>query len=231
MSNEILNWEEIFKHEEKFKTQSPTKWAFIENFISKELYDMLYETYPKFDDSWKKEDSYDKSAYRKYWGPENEDKNIIEEKDSQYSESWNKLVKYLHSEEFISNIRKFSGVPVTKIKKFQFSLIKQNGFQLPHIHDKGPSTLIFMIYFSKNWKMGDPGGTYVGTKEEESELVFEPYNLDNSVMIFHDGPFAAHGVRRITKDVERRGIQVYLEAYSSESGWSEYKKEQELIEL
>ena len=229
--NEILNWKEIFKQEEKFKTQSPAKWAFIENFISKDLYNELYETYPKFDDTWKKEDSYDKSAYRKFWGPETEDRNIIEEQDSQYSDSWNKFVKYLHSEEFIEKIRKFSGVPVTKIKKLHFTLIKQNGFQLPHIHDKGPSTLIFMVYFCKNWKVGDPGGTYVATKDDESTLVFEPYNLDNSAIVFHDGPFAAHGVRRITKDVERRGIQIYLEEYSPESGWSENKKEQELIEL
>ena len=229
---EILNWKNIFENSQKFKTQTPTKWCYIENFFSKELYDELYKTYPVFDESWKSEDSYDKSAYRKYWGKVDKDINITQEQDSNYSPAWNKLVKYLHSEDFFQNIRKFSGIPVTKLKKFQFTLIRKNGFQLPHIHNKGPSTIIIMAYFSKNWEKGEPGGTYVASEEDESKIVFEPYNLDNSVMIFHDGPFAAHGVRRIVEDVERRGIQIYLEEFSTENGWSGDKNEkQELIEL
>ena len=227
----ILNWEEIFKKSNDFKEKNSTKWAYVENFFGEELYDELYKTYPKFDESWKSEDSYDKSAYRKYWGKVGKDVNIIQEQDPNYSAAWNKLVKYLHSEDFIQNIRKFSGIPVTKIKKFQFTLIRKNGFQLPHIHNMGPSTIIIMAYFSKNWEKGDPGGTYVASEEDESKIVFEPYNLDNSAMIFHDGPFAAHGVRRITDDVERRGIQIYLEEYSTESGWSGDKKGQELVEI
>jgi hypothetical protein len=39
---------------------------------------------------------------------------------------------------------------------------------------------------------GKEGGTYVTTEDDESKMVFEAYNLDNSTMIFHDGPFAAH---------------------------------------
>ena len=213
--DEILNWKSIFENSEKFKTKTPTKWAYIENFFSKELYNELYKTYPIFDESWKSEDSYDKSAYRKYFGKVDKDKNITQDHDSSYSSAWNKLVKYLHSEEFIKNIREFSGIPVTKIKKFQFTLIRKNGFQLPHIHNMGPSTIIIMAYFSKDWEKGKPGGTYVATEEDESKIVFEPYNLDNSAMIFHDGPAAAHGVRKITDDVERRGIQIYLEEFSA----------------
>ncbi len=62
-------------------------------------------------------------------------------------------------------------------------------------------------------------------------MVFEPDNLDNSAMVFHDGPHAGHGVRPIEKDVERRAIQIYLEEYSEEKGWSEDKKEPKPIEL
>tara|TARA_B110000263_G_C15230387_1_gene474319 strand:- start:408 stop:1100 length:693 start_codon:yes stop_codon:yes gene_type:complete len=227
----ILNWEEIFQKSSNFKQNNPTKWAYVENFFEGEVYNELYKTYPKFNESWKSEDSYDKCAYRKYWGEVDENKNLTQEQDDNFSEAWNKFLKYLHSDSFIENIRKFSGIPVTKIKKFQFTLIRKNGFQLPHIHNMGPSTIIIMAYFSKNWEEGKPGGTYVATGEDESKMVFEPYNLDNSAMIFHDGPFAAHGVRRITDDVERRGIQIYLEEYSTENGWSGDKKEQELIEL
>ena len=227
----ILNWKEIFKKSNSFKENSPTKWAYVENFIEEELYNELYKTYPKFNESWKSEDSYDKCAYRKYWGKVDENKNITQQQDNNYSEAWNKFLKYLHSDDFIENIRKFSGIPITKIKKFQFTLIRKNGFQLPHIHNKGPSTIIIMAYFSKNWEEGKPGGTYVATEDDESKIVFEPYNLDNSAMIFHDGPFAAHGVRRITDNVERRGIQIYLEEYSIEIRGSEEREEQELIEL
>ena len=49
--------------------------------------------------------------------------------------------------------------------------------------------------------------------------------------IFHDGPHAGHGVRYITKDVERRAIQIYLEKYSSETGWSAYPIKRELQEI
>ena len=153
--------------------------------------------------------------------------------DSNFSESWNQFHHYLFSEEFTSNIRKFSGVPVNRVKQFcDLLLLTRGGYQLPHIHNVGPSTLILMmLYFSKNWKKGDPGGTYVTTEEDESKMVFEPYNLDNTAVIFHDGPHAGHGARYITKDVERRAIQIYLEKYSSETGWSAYPIKRELQEI
>jgi len=228
---DIINWENISKHSTEFTKKTPTKWAFIENFFEEEFYEKLYNSYPKFDDSWKKIDSFDKISYRKIWGKENEKQIVEEGEDSNYSKEWNEFVKYMHSEEFIERIRKFSGIPVTKLKHFQFALIRKGGFQLPHIHNVGPSTLIFMIYFSKDWDKGDPGGTYITPEEDESKLVFEPYNLNNSAMIFHDGPYAGHGVRKVEKDVERRAIQIYLEEFSLEKGWSGDKEEQELVEL
>ena len=38
--------------------------------------------------------------------------------------------------------------------------------------------------------------------------------------IFHDGPKAAHGVRLLRKDVTRQGLQITLEGYSDDNGWS-----------
>jgi len=38
--------------------------------------------------------------------------------------------------------------------------------------------------------------------------------------IFQDSPKSVHGARIITKDVERRAVQIYLEEYSDENGWS-----------
>ena len=97
---------------------------------------------------------------------------------------------------------------------------QRGGFQLPHIHTVGPSTLVIMLYFSKNWKQGDPGGTYMASEPDESSIIFEPDNLDNTIALFHDSPYAAHGVRYISKDIERRGFQITLEGFSEDSGWS-----------
>ena len=97
---------------------------------------------------------------------------------------------------------------------------KKGGFQLPHIHNVGPSTLVLMFYFSKNWKNNSPGGTYMAKEEDESSLIFEPYDLDNSIAIFQDSEFSAHGTRYITSDVERRALQITLEGYDETDGWS-----------
>ena len=70
--------------------------------------------------------------------------------DPTISESWNKLKRYAETDEFVSYFREFSGVPVTKCKHFLFMGYQRGGFQLPHIHNVGPSTLVIMLYFSKS---------------------------------------------------------------------------------
>ena len=97
---------------------------------------------------------------------------------------------------------------------------RNGGFQLPHVHNVGPSTVVIIFYFSKGWEKGDPGGTYIASDLDESDIIFEPYNLDNSMVIFQDSPKAIHGIRYITKDVERRAIQITLEEYNDETGWT-----------
>ena len=140
--------------------------------------------------------------------------------DPTLSKEWNEFKIYVESEEFLSNLRKFTGTTVNRLRNFQFMSYKKGGFQLPHIHNVGPNTVILMLYFSKGWEKGDPGGTYMASEEDESKIIFEPYNLDNTLALFQDSPRAAHGVRIIEKDVERRGVQVYLEEYNDDSGWS-----------
>jgi len=223
--SEIINWNNVFKHSEAFRKSTPFKFGFIEEFFKRELYEKLYESYPKIDKTWQELSLITKFCFNRYFGKYSRNKDgslkvVGDEDDPKLSQEWNKLKRYAQSKEFIENFRKFSGVPVNKLKYFQFIAFKKGGFQLPHIHNIGPSTLIFMVYFSKNWKNGDPGGTYMATEEDESSIIFEPYNLDNSVAIFHDGPNAGHGARYITKDVERRALQITLEQYDEKSGWT-----------
>ena len=234
MSNKklnIINWKNILKHSENFQKNNP-KWAFIEDVFDSSFYDELYKTYPKLDDTWAKKDSFDKNGYVRNWNNQKNDEVVINSKDELLSEYWNIFYNYLFSNEFISNIQKFSNIKINRVKYFSFGLLTQGGFQLPHIHNVGPNTIIMMMYFSKGWEKNDPGGTYVSTTEDLSNLVFEPYNLENSMIIFHDGPMSGHGVRPIKKDVERRAIQVYLEEYNEIDGWSGDKHvESNLVEL
>ena len=227
----IINWDNILAHSKTFQAQKPTKWAFLEEFLSRDFYEKLYETYPKKDESWTLDDQHDYYNFSHTWGGKDRTDVSTDVEDPSFSESWNQFHHYLFSDEFISNIRKFSGVPVNRLKYFTFALKPKRGYQLAHIHNAGPSSLILVIYFNKNWEKGDPGGTYISTEEDESTIIFEPYNLDNTAMIFHDGPHAAHGSRYITKDVERRAIQIYLEKHSSDTGWSGGSKKRELQEI
>ena len=227
----IINWDNILAHSKTFQAQEPTKWAFLEEFLVRDFYEKLYETYPKKDESWTLDDQHDYYNFSHTWGGKHSGDISTDIEDTSFSESWNQLHHYLFSDEFISNVRKFSGVPVNRLKYFTFALKPKGGYQLAHIHNVGPSTLILVIYFNKNWKKGDPGGTYISPEEDESKMIFEPYNLDNTAMIFHDGPHAAHGSRYITKDVERRAVQIYLEKYSPDTGWSGDPKERKLREI
>ena len=220
--SDIINSENFFNQSENFKKNKPFKFAFIEDFVSQEFYNKLYNSYPSFDKSWEDGSTMNKNQLVKNWGG-NKKINVDGEKDPNFSQEWNEFKLFCESDEFISYIRKFSGVPVNKLKSFQFLYYRKGGFQMTHIHNAGPSTLILMFYLTKGWQKGDPGGTYISTDADDipskDNIIFEPYNLDNSLVIFHDGPNAAHGVRQITKDVTRLGVQIYLEEYT-EAGWS-----------
>ena len=235
----IVNWQNASSQSLNFKNSSPTKWAFIKEFLDRGFYEELYKTYPKFDDTWSEMDSYDRVVYRKFWKRDEgryyadgtpREHNLIQEYDSRYSESWNKFLKYAWSEEFIKKLVEVTGVEVDGLRHFCFLYAKKGCFQNPHIHNVSDKTLIVFIYFSKNWQKGDPGGTYLSDvgaaavddqyfATGESKIVFEPYDLDNTSLFVLDGQDASHGMRKITKDVERRAIQLTYEPFSTTDGW------------
>ena len=68
---DIINWENVNAQSSNFKNSSPTKWAFVKDFVNKDLYEELYETYPKWDDAWQKQEGHviegAKLSYRKFW--------------------------------------------------------------------------------------------------------------------------------------------------------------------
>ena len=226
----IINWENFLAKSQDFKNQKPFRFAFIEDIFNKDFYEKLYESYPSLDEEdWHVLSTPSKLQLNNYWNDDKLD-NVKSGGDPRFSNEWNTFKKYAESQEFIENIRKFSGIDVNRLKRFTFSAFKKGGFQLPHIHNVGPTTLVLMLYFSKNWKKGDPGGTYMTPEEDESSMIFEPYNLDNSCLIYHDGPYAEHGVRKIDRDTERRAVQITLLGWSEKDGWC-LSEQPEPIEL
>ena len=221
--DEVCNWENLFQQSETFKNNKPFKYAFVEEFFKHDFYEKLFETYPEYDkddENWSTSTKFSKHQFSRGWGKYGPGDYARKELDPKLGPEWNKFYKFLHSDEFLNALKKFSGVAIDKMKFFRFMLYHKGGFQLPHIHNDGPSTLIVFFYFSKGWEKGDPGGTYVASEADESKIIFEPYNLDNTMVILQDGPYSAHGARYITKDVKRKAIQIYFEEYSEETGWS-----------
>ena len=217
----IINWENVSEHSTTFQNQSPFKFGFVENIFENSFYQKLFETYPKLTE-FKDSSDMSKSQFVMDWGKEKYEhmEPVIPGEDPKFGKEWNELKVYAESEEFIKMWRDFSGVPVNKIKAFKFIAYRNGGFQLPHIHNVGPSTIQLFFYFSKGWKEGEAGGTYMASEEDESKIIFEPYNLDNTMAIFHDGPTSAHGTRMITNNLERKALQITLEEYNDESGWT-----------
>ena len=222
--DDICNWDNLFKQSETFKNNKPFKFAYIEEILKRDFYEKLFETYPQHDKEWHTSTQFSKNQFVRGWGKFDSGHHTGEGEelivDPNLSPEWNKFYRFLHSQEFVNNMQKFSGVTVNKMKTFRFVLYHKGGYQLPHIHDDSTGTLIIFFNFSKGWKKGDPGGTYVASEADESKIIFEPHNLDNTMVLLQDGPHSAHGARYIVKDVKRQSIQVYLEEWSEEKGWS-----------
>ena len=215
----IMNWSNLLKFSKDFQNKTPFHFGFLENVFEQSFYDNLFDSYPKFDQTWIRIEEPDKSAYRKFWFGDNTQTTDRLGDNNEFSESWNTFHRYIHSSEFEENFSKFAGIPELKTKHFTFANLKKGGFQYPHAHNSSTSTLTMFFYFVKDWQQGDPGCTYFASGEEDSDILVEPYNLDNTMTLFRDADNAYHGVRYIEKDIERRSVCVIMERYTEEKIW------------
>ena len=109
----IVNWQNAYDKSSNFKSSGPPKWAFVKEFLDRDFFEELYNTFPKFDDTWNITDDEEKLAYRKFWKTDESryytdgtprEHNLVQEYDSRYSEPWNRFLKHAWSEEFTKKI-------------------------------------------------------------------------------------------------------------------------------
>ena len=218
MNSKIINWDNILSKADIFKNNKPFPFGFIENVFEPNFYKMLYDTYPKVDSHWFKPTDYSRSATKRGFG--NHDPRVDKfpkyQKDENLSPAWNEFFNYLLTEEFMQNMSKFTGIELTKLCHFGFHYNQKGDFNMPHTHHvtEDPKDYVYKVtvlaYFAKGWEKGDPGGTYISSEEDESTIIFEPYNLDNSWVCFTETSKSFHGSRYQTHDKPRPSIQFTL---------------------
>ena len=218
MPDNIINWENVFRNSDTFKNNKPFPYGFVENFFHHDFYNELYNTYPKLDEKWYIPTDFGRSAKKRWFGSADphSDQKSVDLEDTSLSRAWNQFFHYIHSKEFLDYMSKYSGVALTGFMHFAFIVNEKGSFNMPHTHHQNEKkenyayNLTMLIYFAKGWKQGDPGGTYLASDEDESSIFFEPYNLDNTCVIFAETPRSFHGSRYMTHDVKRQSIQFAL---------------------
>ena len=219
MTSKMINWENVFSKSEEFQNNQPFPYGFIENIFHSDFYNELYGTYPKIDSHWYKPTDYSRSATKRGFGnhfPAKGDRFPEDQEDENLSSAWNEFFHYLHTDEFMTNMSEYTGIKLTKLFHFGFHYIQKGVFNLPHTHHETEDPknydykVTILAYFAKGWKNGEPGGTYVSSEEDESTIIFEPYNLDNSWICFAETSKSFHGSRYQTHDTPRPSIQFTL---------------------
>ena len=207
--SEIMNWNALFEQSESFKNNKPFRFAFVKGIFKQDFYDKLYSTFPKFNENWFVNNDYRRAAKCKTLHEKDEH---VPKYDETISPEWNKLKRFIYSNEFIDNFSKFSDIKFSGIYEGGFFANSKGDFQLPHIDEDGEYKfkVQLMFYFSKGWEKGDAGGTYLCESDDEDTIFFEPYDLDNTMVCFHETPHSWHGTRYITKDVIRQAASTSL---------------------
>mgnify|MGYP006147535259 FL=1 len=213
MNENIFNWKTVLNQSSKFQNTKPFPYGYIKNVLNEELYKKLVETFPKEDEKWHRVKDWSRTASKRYFSNEQKNAHVIKGKNDSLSKEWNTFYEYLFSDDYIKNISEYIGIKLSGFKHFAFINNHKGDFNMPHYHfedsQKGENAykVTFLIYFSKGWSKGN-GGTYVSENDDEDSIIFEPQDLDNSMMGFLETPISWHGSRVITKEQIRHSIQM-----------------------
>lgn len=210
----IFDWNRILGPS-SIKNDVPFPYGFITKSISDDFYEKLASTYPTVDEKWYVPEDMSRSAEKRLFGND-ERKCSFDHEDLSLDSVWNIFRHYLFTHEFFEKMSELTGIKLTKLRHFVFIYNKKGSFNMPHAHHKDVPKedyeykVTVLIYFAKNWKKGDSGGTYVCENDDESSIIFEPDDLDNSMIWFAETPVSWHGSKYISKDVTRPSIQFTL---------------------
>jgi len=212
----IFNWEQILNNSENIKKEKPFPFGFVKKPFFNEFYEKLVATYPKVDNKWYIPTDMSRSAQKRLFGNDVK-KSCFDHEDPTLSKEWNEFRHALFTNEFVEKMSQLTGVKLSGMRHFIFILNKKGDFNMPHAHhtsvppEQYEYKVTILMYFAKGWKKGDPGGTYICKNEDESSIIFEPDDPDNSMIWFTETPISWHGSRYITKDVMRPSIQFTLQ--------------------
>tara|TARA_B100000029_G_scaffold133968_1_gene128108 strand:- start:8492 stop:9148 length:657 start_codon:yes stop_codon:yes gene_type:complete len=215
---EIFNWNNIHANAESFQKSKPFPFGFIENVFENKFYNQLSENYPIIDDKWTNATSIGRASSKRRFGETDAKKDTFAtlQRDETLHQSWNELFSYLFTEDFFKNISQYTGITLTQLRHFHFLYRQKGSFDLPHTHhpDQDPKDYEYKVtmlcYFAKTWENGLPGATYISSEEDESTILFEPYNLTNTCMCFAETDHSFHGSRYMNHDLPRPSIQFTL---------------------
>ena len=83
--------------------------------------------YDKNDETWFTSTLFTKHQFYRGWGKYDAGYYASEEEDPKLTPEWNRFYRLLHSQEFVDNIKKFSEVPVDKMKTFSYIVYEKGG--------------------------------------------------------------------------------------------------------
>ena len=210
--NEIFDWQKILTKSNEFQNSKPFPYGFVKNVLNEEMYEKLCEGFPTEDEKWHHVKDWSRSSVKRYFDPKQESAHAVDKENTSLSKEWNDFHHYLFSDECIKKFSEYTGLSLSGLRQFAFINNHKGHFNMPHIHfgesQSGDQSyqVTFLMYFTKGWN-NEVGGTYVSENEDESSIIFEPKDLDNSMIGFAETPVSWHGSRYITKNAIRHSIQ------------------------
>ena len=121
--SEIFNWDILNEQSESFQNAKPFRNIFLKGIFKENFYKKLYDSYPKFDESWVVENDWRRAAKRK---------NLVSEtkiNGDDWNLEWKKFATYVTSKEFFNNISKFTGINITRHMDTSFLASEKGDFQ------------------------------------------------------------------------------------------------------
>lgn len=188
------------------------KWAFVEDVLSQEFHRELCDSWPEkcyFDPPRDLEKSYNRGFFW-YRGEDS----VLRRYDpkGRYPQL-SKFLNYFNSAEFAARVENFVGGR-RKLSLYSFILTDAGSGSevIPHMDSiaKSENTTdgINMMFFVDATGGENSGGLTLSWDNEMKDVIFEPQNLRNSVLIYNTFVDFYHGFPPIAKGKSRRTIGV-----------------------